>query len=141
MILRADVRGSIEAIRKELGKLQHPEVQIKILQATVGGITEADVHLADASDAVIIGFNVVPDEKARTLAEQPRRADPPLRHHLPGDRATCRPPWKACSARRSSEKELGRALVQQIVPHQPRGHGGRLPRAGRHDHPRLPASA
>ena len=62
IILRADVRGSIEAIRKELTKLQHPEVQIKILQATVGGITEADVHLADASDAVIIGFSVVPDE-------------------------------------------------------------------------------
>ena len=62
IILRADVRGSIEAIRKELAKLEHPEVQIQILQATVGGITEADVHLADASDAVIIGFNVVPDE-------------------------------------------------------------------------------
>jgi translation initiation factor IF-2 len=70
IILRADVRGSIEAIRKELGKLAHPEVQIKILQATVGGITEADIHLADASDAIIIGFNVVPDEKARSLAEQ-----------------------------------------------------------------------
>jgi translation initiation factor IF-2 len=70
IILRADVRGSIEAIRKELGKLEHPEVQIQILQATVGGITEADVHLADASDAVIIGFNVVPDEQARVLAEQ-----------------------------------------------------------------------
>ena len=65
IILRADVRGSIEAIKKELEKLAHPEVQIRILQATVGGITEADVHLADASDAVIIGFNVVPDEKAR----------------------------------------------------------------------------
>jgi len=70
IILRADVRGSIEAIRKELTKLDHPEVQIKILQATVGGITEADVHLADASDAVIIGFNVVPDEAARVLADQ-----------------------------------------------------------------------
>ncbi len=70
IILRADVRGSIEAIRKELEKLaHHPEVQVRILQATVGGITEADVHLADASDAVIIGFNVVPDEKARSLAE------------------------------------------------------------------------
>ena len=69
IILRADVRGSIEAIRKEIGKLRHPEVQIRILQATVGGITEADVHLADASDAVIIGFNVVPDEEARVLAE------------------------------------------------------------------------
>ncbi|HEX3726077.1 MAG TPA: translation initiation factor IF-2, partial [Pirellulales bacterium] len=69
MILRADVRGSIEAIQKELGKLAHPEVKIKVLQATVGGVTEADVHLADASDAIIIGFNVVPDEKARLLAE------------------------------------------------------------------------
>jgi translation initiation factor IF-2 len=70
LILRADTRGSIEAIKKELGKLVHPEVQIRILQATVGGITEADVHLADASDAVIIGFNVVPEESARALAEQ-----------------------------------------------------------------------
>ncbi len=43
---------------------QHPEVQVKVLQATVGGVTEADVHLADASDAVIIGFNVVADEGA-----------------------------------------------------------------------------
>ena len=41
-------------------------MKIKVLQATVGGITEADVHLADASDAIIIGFNVVPDEKARS---------------------------------------------------------------------------
>ena len=70
IILRADVRGSIEAILKEFGKLEHPEVKIKVLQATVGGISEADVHLADASDAVIIGFNVVPDEKARVLAER-----------------------------------------------------------------------
>jgi translation initiation factor IF-2 len=70
LILRADVRGSIEAIQKELGKLQHPEVQIKILQASVGGITVADVTLADASDAVIVGFNVIPDENARALAEE-----------------------------------------------------------------------
>ena len=51
IILRADTRGSIEAIQKELSKLDHPEVKIKLLQAMVGGITEADVHLADASDA------------------------------------------------------------------------------------------
>jgi len=70
LILRADTRGSIEAIKKELAKLAHPEVQIRILQATVGGVTEADVHLADASDAVIIGFNVVPEESARVLALQ-----------------------------------------------------------------------
>jgi translation initiation factor IF-2 len=70
LILRADVRGSIEAIQKELSKLEHPEVQIKILQASVGGITVADVTLADASDAVILGFNVIPDENARYQADQ-----------------------------------------------------------------------
>ena len=70
LILRADVRGSIEAIQKELTKLDHPEVKIRILQATVGGVTEADVQLADASDAIIIAFNVVPDERARSLADE-----------------------------------------------------------------------
>jgi translation initiation factor IF-2 len=70
LIIRADVRGSIEAIQKELAKLEHPEVQIKILQATVGGITVADVTLASASHAVIIGFNVIPDEAARALADE-----------------------------------------------------------------------
>lgn len=69
LIIRADVRGSIEAIQKELGKISHPEIQIKILQALVGGVTVADVRLAQASQAVIIGFNVVPDEAARSLAE------------------------------------------------------------------------
>jgi len=70
LILRADVRGSIEALQKELGKLDHPEVKIKLLQSSVGGVTEADVTLADASDAIILGFNVVADENARVLAEQ-----------------------------------------------------------------------
>ena len=69
LIIRADVRGSIEAIQKELGKISHPEIHIKILQALVGGITVADVRLAQASEAVIIGFNVVPDEVARSLAD------------------------------------------------------------------------
>jgi translation initiation factor IF-2 len=69
LVLRADARGSIEALRKELGKLDHPEVKIRILQALVGGITVGDVRLAQASDAVIIGFNVVPDENARSLSE------------------------------------------------------------------------
>lgn len=68
LIIRADVRGSIEAIRKELGKLEHPEVRLRILQASVGGVTEADIQLANASDAIIIAFNVVPDDRARTLA-------------------------------------------------------------------------
>ena len=113
IILRADVRGSIEAIRKELEKLAHPEVQIRILQATVGGITEADVHLADASDAVIIGFNVVPDEKARTLAEsrgvQIRRYD--IIYQVTGDLQAA---LEGMLRPEKHEKDLGRALVQQL---------------------------
>jgi translation initiation factor IF-2 len=69
LIIRADVRGSIEAIHKELEKLHHPEVQVKVLQASVGGITVADVTLAHASGAVVVGFNVIPDEAARALAD------------------------------------------------------------------------
>jgi translation initiation factor IF-2 len=70
LIVRADMQGSIEAILKELEKLHHAEVQIKILQTAVGGITVGDVQLANASNAVIIGFNVIPDEAARMLAEE-----------------------------------------------------------------------
>ncbi len=70
LIIRADTRGSIDAILKELEKLQHPEVTIRVLHKGVGGVTVGDVHLAEASDAVIIGFNVTADEKARELAEQ-----------------------------------------------------------------------
>lgn len=70
LIIRADVRGSIEAIEKELSKIEHPEIRIRILQSLVGGVTVADVRLAQASEAVIIGFNVVPDEAARSLADE-----------------------------------------------------------------------
>ena len=69
LILRADAKGSLEAIQKELGKISHPEIRIKVLQALAGGVTVADVRLADASEAIIVGFNVVPDENARSLAD------------------------------------------------------------------------
>jgi translation initiation factor IF-2 len=112
IILRADVRGSIEAIRKELTKLQHAEVQIKILQATVGGVTEADVHLAHASDAVIIAFSVVPDEKARSLAEnlgvQIRRYD--IIYNVTDDLKLA---LQGMLRPEKQEKDLGRALVQR----------------------------
>ena len=112
LILRADVRGSIEAITKQLEKLQHDEVQVKILQALVGGITEADIHLAHASDAVVIGFNVVADEGARALADKfgvnIRRYD--IIYKLSEDLK------KALEGKLKPEKkevDLGRALVQQ----------------------------
>ncbi len=112
LILRADVRGSIEAILKELQKLDHPEVKIRVLQATVGGVTEADVQLADASDAVIIGFNVVPDERARSLAEdlgvQVRRYE--IIYQVTDD---LRKALEGMLAPEKREATLGRAVVQR----------------------------
>jgi len=70
LIIRTDVRGSIEAIEKELTKLDHPEVQIRVLHKAVGAITAGDVMLAHASQAVVIGFNVIPDDAARSLADE-----------------------------------------------------------------------
>jgi translation initiation factor IF-2 len=72
VILKADFRGSIEAIRKELEKLHHEEVRVRVLHAAIGGITESDVQLALTSpqDTLIVGFNVVPDDRARALAEE-----------------------------------------------------------------------
>src|SRR4051812_24822236 len=113
IILRADVRGSIEAIEKELLKLEHPEVRVKLLQKSVGGISEADVTLAHASDAIIIGFNVVPDEKARSLAEktgvQVRRYD--VIYKITDDLKLA---LEGMLKPEEREVEQGRVLVQQV---------------------------
>ncbi|GIW70707.1 MAG: hypothetical protein KatS3mg102_0249 [Planctomycetota bacterium] len=70
IVLKADVRGSLEVLQKELANQATEEVGVRVLHAAVGGITESDVLLADASDAIVIGFNVVPDERAQQAAEQ-----------------------------------------------------------------------
>jgi translation initiation factor IF-2 len=70
LILKADVDGSLEALVKELDKLENPEVPIRILLKAVGGIGESDVILADASTAIIIGFRVAADDRALALAEE-----------------------------------------------------------------------
>jgi translation initiation factor IF-2 len=70
LILKADVQGSLEALLKELEKLENPEVPIRILHKAVGAITESDVLLADASTAIIVGFRVAPEDRAVTLADE-----------------------------------------------------------------------
>uniref|UniRef100_UPI00345C61C2 translation initiation factor IF-2 n=1 Tax=uncultured Cetobacterium sp. TaxID=527638 RepID=UPI00345C61C2 len=69
LILRADSRGSVEALRDSLQKLSTDEVAVSIIQAASGAITESDVRLAEASNAIIIGFNVRPTTKALKDAE------------------------------------------------------------------------
>jgi len=70
VILKTDTVGSLEALKKSLTELSTPEVGVKIIHGAVGGITESDVMLAKASQAVIIGFNVRPDVKAKEAAEK-----------------------------------------------------------------------
>jgi len=70
VIIKADVQGSIEAVKEALKKLSTDAVKVNILHDAVGGITETDVNLASASNAIIIGFNVRPGPKAQLLAEQ-----------------------------------------------------------------------
>ncbi|MCL2492209.1 MAG: translation initiation factor IF-2 [Coriobacteriia bacterium] len=69
LIVKADVMGSIEALRDALDKMDQSEVRINIIHSAVGGITENDVQLATASNAVIIGFNVRPNPAAKALAD------------------------------------------------------------------------
>src|SRR6187401_851104 len=70
IVLKGDVQGSVEALLGELQKIQHSEVRVNVIHTGVGGITENDVNLASASDALVIGFNVRPSAEARALAER-----------------------------------------------------------------------
>ena len=69
VIVKADVQGSLEAVTESLRKLERPEVKLSIIHRAVGGITEYDVSLGAASKALIIGFNVRPDRRAREAGE------------------------------------------------------------------------
>jgi translation initiation factor IF-2 len=70
IILKADVGGSVEVISDLLNRLSNDKVKINVMRASVGAITESDVLLASASNAIIIGFNVRPERKAQEMAEQ-----------------------------------------------------------------------
>jgi translation initiation factor IF-2 len=70
IVIKGDVQGSVEAIVSELAKIEHPEVRVNVIHTGVGGITENDVNLAAASDAMIVGFNVRPSAEVRAVAER-----------------------------------------------------------------------
>ena len=70
IIVKADVQGSVEAVRQSLEKLSNEEVRVNIIHGAVGAINESDVMLANASNAIIVGFNVRPDATAQANAER-----------------------------------------------------------------------
>lgn len=70
IIIKADVQGSVEAVRQALEKLSNDEVRVKCIHGAVGAITDSDVIFASASNAIVIGFNVRPNASARALAEK-----------------------------------------------------------------------
>lgn len=69
VIVKGDVQGSVEAVKQSVVKLSNEEVQVKVIHSGAGAITESDVMLADSSNAIILGFNVRPDSKAKATAE------------------------------------------------------------------------
>jgi len=70
LIVKADTPGSLEALRHEIKKFEHPEVRVKVLHEGIGGVNESDVYLAAPSGAVIIAFHVIAEDRAERLAEE-----------------------------------------------------------------------
>jgi len=114
VILKADVGGSIEAIVKSLSELSTAEVRLKFLHTAVGGISESDVMLADASDAVILGFQVVPDSNARKLAED-KNVDIRLFRIIYDLIDTVKAAMSGMLEPEVRETATGRATVKQVI--------------------------
>ncbi len=72
VVIKADVQGSLDVLKKTAEDISTEEVRVRVLHSAVGGVTESDILLANASDAVIIGFNVIASSKARQLADRKR---------------------------------------------------------------------
>ncbi len=113
LILKADVQGSIAAVQEALSKLEKEEVRIKVIHEGVGGITESDVLLASASNAIIIGFNVRPTEKARELATR-EKVDIRLYSIIYDAINDMKKALEGLLAPKFNEKVVGRAEVREI---------------------------
>lgn len=113
VVLKADVQGSIDVLRKSLTEIGTKEVVVKVLHSAVGGINESDVLLADASDAVIIGFHVVASPRARELAEQ-RRVDIRLYRVIYDLTEDLTKSLEGMLEPETKEEELGTAQVRQV---------------------------
>ncbi|HWK17479.1 MAG TPA: EF-Tu/IF-2/RF-3 family GTPase, partial [Solirubrobacteraceae bacterium] len=113
LVIKSDVAGSLEAIEDEIAKLPQDEVSVNVIRRAVGAVTESDVMLAAASDAVILAFNVRPVGDARAVAE---REGVEIRHYAVIYRAIeeLRSAMQGMLAPEEVEESLGSAEVRQI---------------------------
>ena len=82
VVIKADVQGSVEVLSEMLPKVSNDQVKLKVIQASVGAVTETDVLLASASNAIIVAFNVRPERKALRYGDARERRHSPPHHHL-----------------------------------------------------------
>ena len=113
IIVKADVDGSVEAVRQSLEKLSNDEVRVRVIHGAVGAINESDVMLANASNAIIIGFNVRPDATAKESAERDN-VDMRLYRVIYDAINEVTDALKGMLAPKTRDKELGRAEVRQV---------------------------
>ena len=113
LIVKADVQGSVEAVRQSLEKLSNDEVRVKVIHGAVGAISKSDVMLADASNAIIIGFNVRPDPVAREEAET-KGVDMRLYRVIYDAIEEIKSAMKGMLAPKYRDVDLGRAEVRMV---------------------------
>ena len=112
IIIKADVQGSVEAVKQSLERLSNDEVKVKVIHGGVGAITETDVNLASASNAIIIGFNVRHDNNVRDLAEH-EKVDIRLYRVIYNAIEDIQAAMKGMLAPKFKENVLGRCTVRQ----------------------------
>jgi len=115
IIIKGDVQGSVEAIKDAFENILHPEVKVKVIHTSVGGINESDVMLATASNAIIIGFNVRPETKAAQIAEK-EGVDIRLYNVIYEAIEDVKKALEGMLEPTLKEKVLGRAEVRQVFP-------------------------
>lgn len=113
LIVKADVQGSVEAVKQSLEKLSNPEVRVKVIHGAVGAVSKSDVMLAQACGAIIVGFNVRPDPIARDMAES-EGVDMRMYRVIYDAIEEISSAMKGMLAPKTREVELGRAEVREV---------------------------
>jgi translation initiation factor IF-2 len=115
IVIKCDVQGSVEAIKDAIENITHPQVKVKVIHSSVGGINESDVMLASASSAIIIGFNVRPELKASQAAEK-EGVDIRLYNVIYEAIEDVKKALEGLLEPTLKEKPIGKAEVRQLFP-------------------------